>query len=108
MPEWLAVEFMKRYRAVTHAQVASWDEAFGRQYSKGTHLSALRREREMGPKIYRAVEAARHAGAAVDKILFEEVGEEFGLGATLTGELYYKEAKLPGRVSPRRRIPRKA
>jgi len=106
MPEWLAIEFMKRYRSVTHARVASWDEAFGRPYPKGAHLSTLRTERKMAPEVYRAVNALRRSGKGIGKMLFEEVGEKLGLSATQTDRLYYQEKRLQERLP--RTLPRKS
>lgn len=47
IPDWLALEFLRRYRAVQQLRVDSWADpaSFGRAYPKGTQVPALRRRR---------------------------------------------------------------
>ena len=96
IPEWLAIEFMARYRAVTHFRIASWDEAFGRPIRKGAHLSALRKARTKGPAVWLAVNELRRHGKGISKVLFAEVAKQLGLNTTLTETLYYRQKKMMG------------
>ncbi len=102
MPEWLAAEFLKCYIKVWNYKVASWDEAFGKPFPKGTHLAKLRKVRKYKSEVYRLVRQGSAQGKGIGKILFEEVGDELGLNATETEELYYriktprKTQKFPG------------
>lgn len=94
MPEWLAFAFIRRYDAVLNCRAGSWDDpaAFGKPYPKGTHLSALRKARVNSYAVWNMVNSILKANPerAIDKGLFEEVGEHLGLGATLADEYYYQ------------------
>jgi GNAT superfamily N-acetyltransferase len=97
MPKWLALEFMARYRAVTHCSVASWDEAFGRPYPKGAHLSALRKAFKYPLEVYKLVRLRRARGKGIGKILFQEVADELALNATETESFYYRGKRMMNR-----------
>lgn len=95
MPYWLSVEFLKRYRDATHARVAGWDEAFGRPWPKGVHLSTRRRARKYAPLVFKAVTALHSQGKAISKELFADVAADLHLkNATLVEDLYYEEKRL--------------
>jgi hypothetical protein len=91
-PTWLLDAFSTRTRKVATAEVMSWDDeqALGRPFAKGSHRTAERESRAKAGAIYRAVVDAAWRGVAIDKGLFEEVGESFSLGATRTEEIYRK------------------
>jgi hypothetical protein len=96
LPEWLQKAFRIAYRKVAHFKAGSWDEVFGRPYSKGTHLSTKRENREKSYAVYRRIsEIIRtEPEIPVDKNFFERVGKEFGIGgATKTSEIYYEIKK---------------
>ena len=48
---WLADAFLKRYRAVSGYEVASWDDpaAFGRPHPKGVHINVMRKREGAAP-----------------------------------------------------------
>jgi hypothetical protein len=102
MPGWLVDAFNRRYDAVLNCQVASWDheQAFGAPYPKGKQLKRLRERRTLRVKIWLEIVAAVKCERAVDKELFEEVGERFGLKETLTEELYREAISLLGLSNP--------
>jgi hypothetical protein len=89
MPEWVALAFIAGYDKVLNCRANSWDAVFGNPYSKGKHLAAMRKKRELSPAVWLAVNDARNQGATVDENLFEQVGKELGLGKTLAAEYYY-------------------
>ena len=97
MPDWLASAFLKRYRAVTQARAASWDDplSFGRPYPKGANIQARRKAFRLGFKVFNEVTLIRQKEPAtpIDKGLFERVGGPLGLGATLAEEYYYAARK---------------
>jgi hypothetical protein len=69
-------------------RVRSWDDVLGRLFPKGKHPRAERRKAEIAGFLHHRV-CERHAGGEpIGKALFESVGEEFGIGATLTEEIY--------------------
>ena len=87
MPVWLATEFLGRTHAVFDERSASWDDAFGRPYPKGVHLSAMRKARKTRFAVFEAVQAARKRDPriAIDDRLFEAVGGPLKIGKTLAG-----------------------
>lgn len=89
MPEWLARGFIRGYDKALRHEVGSWDDAFGRPFPKGKHLNAARKKRSKAPALWMKVRKMHEAGRAIDDGLFEEVGEEFGLGKTQASEFYY-------------------
>ncbi len=97
MPDWLASAFLKRYRAVTHARAASWDDtlSFGRPYPKGTNIQARHKAFRLMFHVYNEVSLIRQKEpwTPIDKGLFERVGGPLGLGATLAEEYYYAAKK---------------
>ena len=96
IPDWLAREYLRRYRAVQHCRVRSWDEAFGRPYPPGTNIAARRRAQ----KNRIAASLAFHdilisdPARTVDKGLFEEIGKRIGEGATRAEDLYREALQL--------------
>lgn len=97
MPHWLAVEFMGRYRAVTHHRVSTWDEAFDRPLPKGAHLSARRKAFDNMLEVYWLVEKRRQRGEGIGKSLFLEVADELRLNATETETFYYRAKRFLGK-----------
>ena len=92
MPEWLAMEFLKRYREVTHYRTSSWsdEKAFGKPHPKNTNVAARRKAREKGMRVYNEIKAMRAKGESINKGLFAKVGSKHGLGTTLMEKLYYE------------------
>src|SRR5690606_15978690 len=104
LPRWVSRAFVVAYDRVLHCKVGSWDDAFGRPYPKGSHLSALRKRRLYTMPVRMAVTRASESGRPIDETLFEEIGQQFGLGKTLTMELYYGRKQRKRQTS---RLPRK-
>lgn len=90
LPEWVEDAFTKAFNLVESAHAKSWDDVFGKPYKKGTHLAAVRRNRELRWKIFEHVENIRdsHPETTIDIALFELVGEHFSIGATKAFDLY--------------------
>jgi hypothetical protein len=95
MPEWVAAAFIRSYDQVLNCRVKSWDEAFGAPFPKGSHLNALRKRRKLRIFVHSAVldRVRRDPSTPIDKGLFESVGEEFSIGASLAEELYYSAVR---------------
>ena len=109
MPDWLAMAFIRRYRAVLNLQALSWDDAasFGKPYPKGTNKSARRKARMLRFAVLNSVNQiiSSEPQTAVNKALFARVGKPLGIGGTLASELYYQAkgafesgAKKPGQI----------
>lgn len=104
MPDWLVYAFNRRYDAVLNFRAISWDapESFGRPHPKGTNMAAKRKKRVLSFAIFNGVRhfLQSHPGIPIDKALFEKVGGEHAIGATLAEE-YYRHAKaLLQRITP--------
>ena len=95
LPDWLADAFCNRYYEVVNCSVDSWDKAFGKPFPKGKHLNAMRKERNLSIRVYNEIRNILLAvpDTPIDKSLFERVGAQFGLGATLAEEYYYSRLK---------------
>ena len=110
-PDWLAHEFLRRYRVVQQLHVGSWDDpiAFGKPYPKGTNLAARRKARVGRIKVWNAAVKKIHSNpdTPIDKAFFEEIGKPFGFGTTLTEE-YYEQAKKMFGYCPKKRWNRPA
>lgn len=104
LPRWASRAFVVAYDRVLNCKLGSWDDAFGRPYPKGSHLSALRKRRLYTMPVRMAVTRASESGRPIDETLFEEIGQQFGLGKTLTMELYYGRKQRKRQTS---RLPRK-
>ena len=91
IPEWLRVAFLDAYEAAERFEIRSWNEVFGQPVPKGTHLKTERRNAQLRWTIIERVEALKAEERTVDKGLFEQVGEELGITATLVSDIYYDE-----------------
>lgn len=89
-PEWLAKAYLRCFRAATHGNVRTWDEAFGPAHKRGANLGAIRRRRLNCSKVTTAfiAEIARAPDRPIDKAFWEDVGSKIGEGATNAEELY--------------------
>jgi hypothetical protein len=71
----------------------SWDDVFGRPYAKGKKVAAERLRRRIGIAVIgRVKELNLHQ--PIDTALFEQVGKEFGVKASMVREIYYDEKIL--------------
>lgn len=101
-PDWLASEFLKRYRAVQQLRVDSWDaeEAFGKPYPKGFQLARARVRRAARLRVVLLVENfVRRSPSDPLDAEWDRIGREANVGKTLAQELY-SEAVALGRALP--------
>lgn len=105
LPAWAAEAFVRGYNQVLNCRIDSWDEAFGKPFRKGAHLSALRKKRESRMAVLLAVQEAIENDETICSELFERVGRPLGLGKTLTEEFYYEALKLFPYMGKRPTIP---
>jgi hypothetical protein len=106
LPRWAADAFSKAIRRVFSAEIATWDEAFGRPWPKRTDFSALRRHMGMMQEIFLRVRTLHEDGdRAIDEELFEDVGKEFKIGRSLCSKLYYQEKRRLGGLPYAIRLP---
>lgn len=105
MPSWISRGFIKGYDAVLNGRAASWDDAFGRPYKKGTHLQSLRTKRLLRFQVFNMVQRIRDAESVpIDEGLFERVGRRLGICKTLASDLYYEAQRMiPSRLPRKRR-----
>ena len=98
MPEWLSYAFNRRYDAVLNCRASSWDDpmSFGKPYPKGTNIKARHKARMMRFAVLNAINDIRNKekGAPIDKRLFERVGGQLFIGATLAEEYYYAAKRI--------------
>ena len=96
MPDWVARNYIKRFDLVLNCKLASWDEAFGRPYPKGVHISKKRQRRLLRLQVYNRIQRIRDTdeSIAIDNELFDRVGAEFGIKKSLCNELYYEAKRM--------------
>jgi ribulose 1,5-bisphosphate carboxylase large subunit-like protein len=100
MPDWLAREYLRRWRLVTHASMASWDDAFGAPWPKGIKRSHLarKRQRDLAKHIvFNAVTqfVMMHPDSPLDPE-WDRIACEAGVSKSLAQDLYYKQPSFPG------------
>jgi hypothetical protein len=90
LPEWVAMVFSCRLNSIFDGETDSLDVAFGRMLPPGTHLRSYRGRRQLWPLVYRAIQdiLKKDPSIPLDQDLYEQVGDQFGIGKTLCGELY--------------------
>lgn len=101
-PCWLWDAFSQRHSKVTDAEVATWDEAFGRPWPAHTRLNAVRERRRLKIKVHSAAWklAIQELGLAINRDFFERISEMPGIpksGATV--ERVYYEALSDGMLN---------
>jgi hypothetical protein len=98
MPEWLAVAFLKRYRAVQQLGCDSWDgeTAFGKPYPKGMQLARKRRQRNNRVAVINAVALAinKQPEIRIDAGFWEFIGASIGEGKTNAQKLHAEAVRL--------------
>jgi len=94
VPEWAAVEFVRKFDLVDTLEVTSWDDAFGRPYKKGMTASARKKQERLAPIVLQKVvdNYCSESPQPINAILFEEIGEPLGISRS-TAENYYKYAR---------------
>lgn len=101
-PQWLADAFISRLSRVEEAEVATWDEAFGRPWPPRTRLHAIREQRRLKRVVHSAVwDAVLSEDRAVNRILFDEIGERRNVAASGSAcEDAYYDALRDGMPNP--------
>jgi len=101
LPDWLSAAYNARFDAVDLLVVKSWDDpkAFGSPHPKGVHLSALKKERIAGLKIWLMIHQTLD-DHAVGAEFYEAIGREFLIGKTLTEKLFKATIKTYGLHDP--------
>lgn len=98
MPDWLVYAFNSRYDAVLNFRAISWDDAlsFGKPYPKGTNTKARRKARLLRIAVHNAVTDIRkkEPDTAIDRILFDRVGELFHISGSLAETYFYDASEL--------------
>ena len=101
MPDWLAVAFLKRYRAVSQFRAKSWDDplSFGSPYPKGTNIGAKKKARDKGLDLYLRVKSLRETSPEMALLeALETVGKSMGIGKTLAEEYFYAQRQKHSRL----------
>jgi len=110
VPAWAASAFSHGFSRVLWAEVATWDEAFGRPWTKRKSLITARKHHRIMTRIYERV-LALHDGRdgsprlPIDNSLFAKVGKEFGIKRSLCSKLYLQERHRFGDVPLALRVP---
>jgi hypothetical protein len=80
--------------SIEHYEVRSWDVLFGSHLKKGAQLTAARRRRRLGFKVWHEVQRRRAAGEPISKDMFDAIAEGLEevwgekVGGTLASEAY--------------------
>lgn len=89
VPRWAKRAFYDLMDEITWRDgVQSWDDIFGPLYEKGKQPAAEQRRRQISFLLDDRVRERHEAGEPISKGLFEAVGKEFGIGATLAEKIY--------------------
>ncbi len=96
LPPWAARAFRAGYEKVDSYEVGSWDEAFGKPYTKGTKLGAKRKEHLLRVDVYEAITEAMAGGVKTPHV-FRVVGAKFEIGSSKARDYYYgiRDAMVP-------------
>jgi hypothetical protein len=91
MPAWLALEYVERYQRVVTGQCREWSShlAFGPALSKGQNIAGLRARTRDAPWAYDVAVnlLSENPHRAIDRALYEEIGDAIGKGHTRTHKL---------------------
>jgi hypothetical protein len=88
IPEWAGRALNNVIYAAVRGDLASWDEAFGKIFVD--HRQGRAQSLALMLKVWARIYQRHHAGESKLEELFQSVGEEFGIGATLVKELHGK------------------
>jgi hypothetical protein len=88
LPSWVSRELWHAFKRFEGGQLSSWEDVFGKPFpGKRRKGSSTRRKAR---EVWIRVQGLREEGRKLDDLLFEEVGKEFGFGATTAKNLYYE------------------
>jgi hypothetical protein len=88
VPEWAQQGFQDAVNKGERHEIKFWEEVFGWPLEKGKQHAARRRRAALYRKIYERVGQLSEAGEPISKTLFDIVGREFGVSATVAEEIY--------------------
>jgi hypothetical protein len=89
LPEWLRLAFLDAYEARARFEVTSWDAVFDRPLPKGTRLKTEKMRRRVIERVW--LLKREDPKKAIDRGLFENIGEELGIPTGTVQGLYYDE-----------------
>jgi hypothetical protein len=89
LPEWLRLAFLDTYEAHARFEIRSWDEVFGPPVPKGTQLLTEKKRRLVIERVWEL--KRENPKTAIDRGLFEKIGEEQGMSGSAAEGLYYDE-----------------
>jgi hypothetical protein len=95
LPSWVSKELWHACELFYEGQLQSWEDVFGKPFPGKRRKGASTRRKDL--EVWVRVVERRAEGANVDDLLFEEVGKEFGFGATTAKNLYYRRQRLSKR-----------
>lgn len=103
IPKWAAIELRHTLLRLAKGGLPSWDEAFGRRYSNGSHARRMHGMRRMLESYFLAVKLHNELGIPIGDALFEKVADILGIGQKNAKKFYYHAQKeLP--VSVRKEL----
>ena len=89
MPDWVASEFVRKYRRVASYEVKTLDEEFGPCIPENQQLAAMRRRYKMAVVVYYLTMIAWYEGTPRDEGLFEEIASQIGVRSKSTVSRYF-------------------
>jgi hypothetical protein len=92
LPEWLRLAFVHAYESRARFEIRSWDEVFDRPVPKSTHPEKEKLRRLVIERVWTL--KTENPETAIDRGLFEQIGEELGIpGSTIDGLYYDKRSR---------------
>lgn len=80
VPQWAQEEFRRLHWLGESGALKSWDHAFGRPNTRGAFERQASDDYNAARVLKAVVEANRVRGEPIDDLLFDEIGEELGIG----------------------------
>jgi hypothetical protein len=94
MSEWLADEVAAAAGRWIEYDARTLNEAFGIDRPKGFSLPAARKKFVLLRRVFRRVIEAQANATPIDDGLFEQIGEDIGIGKTTVKEYWREAARL--------------
>jgi hypothetical protein len=88
LPSWVSKELWHSFELFYEGHLMSWEDVFGKPFPGKRRKGASTRRKSL--EVWIRVIERREEGAKLDDALFEEIGKEFGFGATTAKNLYYE------------------
>lgn len=99
LPAWVSREFLFAYDCVLNLEIATWDDVLGTPRQVAKHLVKKKKEQFDSARVLLALMQARQVGRSISGVLFEEIGERYGLGKTRVSDIYYGKPKRKNPVA---------